>query len=104
MLNVLTIFIPNHHNHAISIKYIFKAITLIILIFISNQSYGQSEISFRQLSVKEGLSQNSVISIAQDSTGYLWMATQDGLNKYDGQSFKKYDFYLQISPMLTTVI
>ncbi|WP_216746065.1 hybrid sensor histidine kinase/response regulator transcription factor [Paucihalobacter ruber] len=52
----------------------------------------QSQITFRQLSVKEGLSQNSVISIAQDSTGYLWLATQDGLNKYDGQSFKKYEF------------
>jgi ligand-binding sensor domain-containing protein/signal transduction histidine kinase/CheY-like chemotaxis protein len=47
----------------------------------------QNQISFRQLSVKDGLSQNSAISIAQDSTGYLWIATQDGLNKYDGREF-----------------
>ncbi len=47
----------------------------------------QNQISFRQLSVKDGLSQNSAISIAQDSTGYLWIATQDGLNKYDGRAF-----------------
>lgn len=47
----------------------------------------QSQITFRQLSVKEGLSQNSVVSITQDSTGYLWIATQDGLNKYDGRKF-----------------
>lgn len=49
--------------------------------------YPQSQITFRQLSVKEGLSQNSVVSVTQDSTGYLWIATQDGLNKYDGRNF-----------------
>ena len=70
-------------------------ILLISVMCLSNLLNAQSEISFRQLSVKEGLSQNSVISIAQDSTGYLWMATQDGLNKYDGQSFKKYEFLFE---------
>jgi len=49
--------------------------------------YPQSQITFRQLSVKEGLSQNSTVSITQDSTGYLWIATQDGLNKYHGRKF-----------------
>ena len=73
-------------------KFIFIFIALTVISCFSNFLYAQSEISFRQLSVKEGLSQNSVISISQDSTGYLWLATQDGLNKYDGQSFKKYEF------------
>lgn len=54
--------------------------------------FSQSQITFRQLSVKEGLSQNSAISIAQDSTGYLWIATQDGLNKYDGRQFVNYPY------------
>ena len=36
------------------------------------------------------MSQNSVISIAQDTTGFLWFATQDGLNKYDGRSYEYY--------------
>ncbi len=48
------------------------------------------QIAFRELSVAHGLSQNSVVSIAQDSTGYMWFATQDGLNKYDGRNFKTY--------------
>ncbi|MAU70969.1 MAG: hybrid sensor histidine kinase/response regulator [Pseudozobellia sp.] len=52
----------------------------------------QSQISFRQLSVKEGLSQNSAIAIGQDSTGYLYVATQDGLNKYDGRSFEVFPY------------
>lgn len=58
----------------------------------SKQLQGQEQFSFRQLSVKEGLSQNSVVSIAQDSTGFLWLATQDGLNKYDGRQFTTYPF------------
>ncbi len=49
------------------------------------------QISFRHLTVEHGLSQNSVVSIAQDSIGYLWMATQDGLNKYDGKTFRTFN-------------
>lgn len=55
-------------------------------------SYSQSQISFRQLSVQDGLSQNSAISVIQDSIGYLWIATQNGLNKYDGKKFTNYAF------------
>ena len=54
--------------------------------------FSQTQITFRQLSVKEGLSQNSAISIAQDSIGYLWIATQDGLNRYDGRQFKVFPY------------
>lgn len=54
-------------------------------------SQTQKQISFSQLSVDDGLSQNSVVSIAQDSTGYLWLATQDGLNKYNGKEFVHYE-------------
>jgi len=73
-------------------KFNLAFIIIISTICFPGNLNAQSEISFRQLSVKEGLSQNSVISMTQDSIGYLWMATQDGLNKYDGQNFKKYNF------------
>ena len=52
----------------------------------------QKQVSFGQLSIKDGLSQNCGVSIAQDSTGYLWIATQDGLNKFDGNDFVVYPF------------
>jgi signal transduction histidine kinase/ligand-binding sensor domain-containing protein/DNA-binding response OmpR family regulator len=60
-----------------------------IISFISVMSFAQNskQLSFRELTVAEGLSQNSVVSITQDSTGYMWFATQDGLNKYDGRQF-----------------
>lgn len=58
-----------------------------------NDSISQNakkQIAFSHLSIEHGLSQNSVISMAQDSIGYMWFATQDGLNKYDGNTFKIY--------------
>ncbi len=62
------------------------------------KSYGQSQVSFRQLSVNDGLSQNSVVSVTQDSIGYLWLATQDGLNKFDGHKFQIYNaFFVDIT-------
>lgn len=43
--------------------------------------------SFRNVNINEGLSQSSVVDIAVDKTGFLWFATQDGLNRYDGKEF-----------------
>ena len=45
-------------------------------------------IGFEHISLEQGLSQSSVYAIAQDSLGFLWFGTQDGLDRYDGYSFK----------------
>ncbi len=45
---------------------------------------------FRHLSVEQGLSQSSVYSIAQDAQGFMWFATQNGLNRFDGYRFVQY--------------
>lgn len=48
----------------------------------------QQLISFRKVSVNDGLSQSSIGYLLQDSRGYLWISTSDGLNRYDGYEFE----------------
>ncbi|MBK8498352.1 MAG: hypothetical protein IPL52_05930 [Flavobacteriales bacterium] len=47
-------------------------------------------VGFRSISIHEGLSQGMVTWIMQDRYGFMWFATKDGLNRYDGYSFKVY--------------
>jgi diguanylate cyclase (GGDEF)-like protein len=47
-------------------------------------------IRFDRLSLEQGLSQSTVMDILQDRRGYIWLATEDGLNRFDGVSFKVY--------------
>ena len=49
-----------------------------------------TRISFSHFYVNDGLSQGTVMSSCQDSTGHMWFATLDGLNRYDGYRFKVY--------------
>ena len=46
--------------------------------------------SIKRLGIEQGLSNNYVISIAQDKQGFLWFATEEGLNKFDGTRFMTY--------------
>lgn len=49
---------------------------------------------FKALTVEDGLSNSSVLAILQDSRGFIWLGTRDGLNRYDGKRVKVYrDFY-----------
>ena len=47
----------------------------------------QKTIKFGTYSLEDGLSQSSVTGIVQDRYGYIWISTQDGLNRYDGYNF-----------------
>lgn len=49
---------------------------------------------FQRFTSDDGLSQRSVMAIAQDKQGYLWFGTRDGLNKFDGNKFVIYKHIL----------
>lgn len=65
--------------------------SLLLAFFLSANIFAQhSELSFDRLTIEDGLSENSVICIFQDSRGFLWFGSGDGLNRYDGYQFKVY--------------
>ncbi len=52
--------------------------------------YPGASIRFEQITMEEGLSQNAILALLQDRQGYLWIGTQDGLNRYDGYTFTQF--------------
>lgn len=46
------------------------------------------EVRFDHISLEQGLSQSVILDMLQDSQGFMWFATQDGLNRYDGYEFR----------------
>lgn len=60
----------------------------IFFIFVSYLANAESPyLKFQHLSLEQGLSQSIVENIIQDSRGFMWFCTEDGLNKYDGYTF-----------------
>ena len=54
------------------------------------RSHPPPDLSFRHLTTEHGLSQDHVVAILQDHRGFMWFATGEGLNRYDGNSFVVY--------------
>lgn len=72
-------------------KGIFYLLFFISLIFFSKPATAQQvAINFINFNNKEGLSSSSVNAIIKDKYGYMWFATEDGLNKFDGVNFTIY--------------
>jgi len=62
---------------------------IVLLVLISFTCFSQ-EYPVKFLDISDGLSNNSVTTIYQDSDGFMWFGTYDGLNRYDGYNFKIY--------------
>jgi len=78
--------------------YRWGATLILAILLFSAETKGQN-IAFNYLTVENGLSHNSVLSIAQDGRGFMWFGTRYGLNRYDGQRFKIYRINPQDSSM-----
>lgn len=75
----------------------YKIILFILIIAAHVRSFAQWERSLKfdhitseNIKLEKGISQNTVMCMMQDSRGYMWFGTWDGLNKYDGYNFTIY--------------
>lgn len=82
-------------NNFYMLKANFFLIIILLALSPTKSSYAQSsgrsdyysDIKFERISIEHGLSQITVQAILQDSKGFLWFGTEDGLNRYDGYKF-----------------
>lgn len=71
-------------------RLLFMILTLSMPSLMVMGQAGQSRVKFTHLTNMDGLSQSTVQAIVKDRYGFLWFGTQDGLNRYDGYTFKVY--------------
>lgn len=74
-----------HSSHQIKVFLGGVLIFLLLTLRIDANPY-----SIRTLGLEQGLSCNYVVNIAQDKNGFLWFATEEGLNCFDGEQFFNY--------------
>lgn len=69
-----------------------KKLIISTLLFIACAASGavHTDLKFKQIGLSQGLSHATVAAIGQDKAGYMWIATPDGLNRYDGYTFRVY--------------
>ncbi len=73
-------------NSTLKLTKMVVGLLVISLIPIRVAAQAQT-IRFERMTAEDGLSQNAILAIAQDTQGFLWVGTEDGLNKYDGYQF-----------------
>ncbi|MDW5290266.1 two-component regulator propeller domain-containing protein [Formosa sp. PL04] len=79
-----------------------KNLYFVVLCFYCNLIFGQfANLKFENLNNEDGLSSNSVLEVFQDSDGFLWFGTIDGLNKYNGYEFEIFRQVLNDSTSLS---
>ncbi len=84
-------YIALRQQNTFKLKSQFVILFLLLLLNPFNLQYPQSnESNFVHLISENGLYQNTVHAILQDKKGFIWFATEDGLNKYDGYNFTVY--------------
>lgn len=71
-------------------RHFFLSLLIFMYCGMLSMFAAQSNFYFKTLSVEDGLSQNMIYAILQDRQGFMWFGTQDGLNRYDGNSFRVY--------------
>ena len=67
-----------------------RALAVLLTIGYATTAWPAKPMHFEHLSLESGLSQNAVLSMLQDSQGFMWIGTENGLNRYDGNTVVRY--------------
>ncbi|HKG05773.1 MAG TPA: two-component regulator propeller domain-containing protein [Pedobacter sp.] len=73
-------------------KFTLRKLSIFILLLLIAEALSAQPYYFRRYQVEDGLSNNAVLCALQDKNGFMWFGTKDGLNRFDGYSFKVYRF------------
>ena len=92
-----------HHRYRRlqALSYLVFGVAVLVLFAISSLSslfaqtlplpiLSPSQVQFQTYSLEQGLSQSSVAALAQDRRGFVWLATEEGVNRFDAYSFRIY--------------
>lgn len=76
------------------LSFIISTLWFCLLTFVPGMAQpGSSNFFFNHVDSRNGLSENTVKSMVQDSWGFLWIGTKNGLNRFAGNSIKHYKVY-----------
>ncbi len=90
LYNVIKVVILGKTDISFMRSYMFIVVLLPLLVFARIYAQPLREKEFACFTRSEGLSNNFISGIVQDSTGYIWVATNKGLNRFDGHSFANF--------------
>jgi diguanylate cyclase (GGDEF)-like protein len=70
------------------VRWLAGAVLTVLLSLMGAAAHSRTPMHFERLGITDGLSQQSANAIAQDAAGFIWIGTEDGLNRYNGYSIE----------------
>ena len=83
-------FSINVKNMKKLVRVLLISILCCVSFYGNAQKNSSSKLHFEYFTIAEGISQNNISCVFQDSKGFLWIGTNAGLNRYDGKNFEVY--------------
>ena len=78
-------------NFALKTRLLHFFFILLLLNMVYTPCFGQSQVLFNKINQTKGLSNDRVSSIVKEKNGFVWIGTENGLNRYDGNKIKIYN-------------
>ncbi|MGN1245990.1 MAG: two-component regulator propeller domain-containing protein [Muribaculaceae bacterium] len=82
-----------HPTFTHRINALSAAVAIIVALTVSFEAFAGENYSFKHIDSSQGLSSSNVKCIAEDSFGFMWFGTKNGLNRYDGVRMRLLDCY-----------